>query len=394
VSDTRLIAPPVEVAERTDPGRDPEKQVNEDACRCAETPFGHLAVLCDGMGGHEGGKEASAGAVTAVFRYLAIAPTRPDIPPETRAREVLKDAVAVANQEVFAMGSSTRAARPGSTLVALLVHPRGTVVAHVGDSRCYLVRAGAIRQLTRDHSMVQEMVDAGRLTEEEARVHPDANQITRALGMHPVVQVDESTIAHEKGDVLVLCSDGLSDLVGAAEIRDAVASASPAQSVDVLVDLANARGGHDNVTVMVLRVGAGAHAAEALRTVSLETTEAMAAVAPPSSGTLPGSPASPPTLHMPDGLASPRIPAAPPRRMRRRGPPAAVLGIVLGVVGIVGAGAVLVLVLTPSTERSDVPGLSLPVVLPAASLAPTPQEDGSAADAGPRVRRYRNRPHR
>ena len=247
----QITLPVVEIAERSDPGRDPTKQINEDAYGHRETPFGVLAVVCDGMGGHKGGREASTTAVAAIFEAFESA--APGTPP----RDVLRDAVRAANQRVRGITVSDEAAggRPGSTVVAVLVGSAGTEVAHVGDSRVLLVQQGQVAQLTRDHSMVQEMVAAKLLTPEQALVHPDANRITRALGIDDDVQVEmrAQPIAHVAGDSFVLCSDGLTDLVEVAEILQIVSSDPPAQAVGKLVDLANARGGHDNITVVIVR---------------------------------------------------------------------------------------------------------------------------------------------
>src|SRR5262249_3133738 len=155
----------VDVALRTDPGRDPEKQVNEDACAEVATRFGHLVIVCDGMGGHAGGKEASELAVRTVRDVFEHAQDG------TAPRDVLGNAAREANRRVFGMTTPDEAdqgGRPGSTLVAVLVHPGGVEVAHVGDSRAYLVHAGQVFQLTKDHSMVQRMVDDGLLTPEQA----------------------------------------------------------------------------------------------------------------------------------------------------------------------------------------------------------------------------------
>jgi serine/threonine protein phosphatase PrpC len=402
VSDTQLLVPSVEVAQRSDPGRDPEKQVNEDACRHAETPFGQLSVLCDGMGGHEGGREASNLALDSVFRYVAAAGARPDIAPEVRAREVLRDAIALANHEVFAMSAAKGAARPGSTIVAALLHPLGTDVAHVGDSRCYLLHKGNIRQVTRDHSMVQELVDAGALTAEQAAVHPDANKITRALGMAAKIDVDvqRNAVAHEAGDTFVLCSDGLSDLVTPADILRIVSASAPAQAVNELVDLANARGGHDNVTVMILRARENARTSSLSESAVLARTETMPAVAPPSSGKPPPSVPSSKTIPMGEGVPPAALPLPLPHVPRRRGSATMAIGIVLGLVGVGAVAAVVALEVAPHNDSNAVPGLSLSAVLPASSSAPDDgthvdvPADGGAAEPGGRTRHYKKRPRK
>jgi len=404
VADTKLLLPVVEVASYSDPGRDPDKQVNEDACRHGETPFGQLSVLCDGMGGHEGGREASNLAVESVFRYFSVAAERADIPPGLRAREVLKDAVAMANHDVFALSAAKGASRPGSTLVAALLHPLGTDVAHVGDSRCYLVHDGHIRQVTRDHSMVQQLVDAGVLTQDQAAAHPDANMITRALGMAEAVEVElqRHAVAHEPGDVFVLCSDGLSDLVDPNDILRIVEQAPMARAAKELVDLANARGGHDNITVMVMRAREAARPSTTAisERAMLARTENMPVVVPPSSGDLlPPSGPSSKTLPM-DGAVAP-VPLPPiAHAPRRRKSPAVVIGVVLGLVGVGAVAAVIALQVAPHSDPNAVPGLALSAVLPASSLSPAAdsQPDASAdaanADAGGRVRRFKKRPRK
>ena len=182
--------PAVEYAERSDPGRDPSKQVNEDACGRRETRLGHLCVVCDGMGGHAAGREAAELALATIFETFEQAPE--DAAPAT----VLRAAIEEASRRVHAMPTSEVAlGRPGSTVVAVLMHAQGTEVAHVGDSRAYLVHEGQIFRVTRDHSIVQEMVDRGLLTLQQAAHHPDANRITRALGMAPEVEADAAAAA-------------------------------------------------------------------------------------------------------------------------------------------------------------------------------------------------------
>lgn len=244
----------VDFAELSDPGRDPSKQVNEDASGYAETPIGHLAVVCDGMGGHEAGREAAQAAVRCIIE------TARGQSPSVLPGLVLKHAIERAGRAVYALGGAAQAAhRPGSTCVAVLIHPGGAEVAHAGDSRAYLVRGEQIERLTRDHSMVQELVEARMLTPEQALAHPDANQITRALGIAPEVAVDvrPEPLGLAAGDVLLLASDGLTDLVADPEIFEVVrrrVQNGTAAVCQELVALANARGGHDNVTALVLSI--------------------------------------------------------------------------------------------------------------------------------------------
>ncbi|MFO0548884.1 MAG: protein phosphatase 2C domain-containing protein [Polyangiaceae bacterium] len=245
----------IEVAQQSDPGRDPNKQINEDSCGYSQTRFGHLVVLCDGMGGHYGGQEASRRAITTIFEEMekAAATLSP--------AQALKHAVEVAGRRVYELGGPPEnKVRPGSTVVAMILHDAGVDVAHVGDSRAYVIRSGQIYPLTRDHSMVQAMIDAGFLTEEQAIGHPDANKITRALGMKPEVDVELRPEPMElfPGDLLITSSDGLTDLALARDIlgatRQALASGNVEHACKQLVRMANDRGGHDNITVQMVRV--------------------------------------------------------------------------------------------------------------------------------------------
>jgi protein phosphatase len=245
----------LEVGSCTDPGREPSKQINEDAAFARETPHGHLAVVCDGMGGHVGGREASHLAVETIFR------TFDEAPAGVAPAELLARSIKAANHAVHSRGQSTpELSKMGSTCVAVLSHAGGTEVAHVGDSRVYLITQGQAYQVTKDHSLVQRLVDANMLTPEEASNHPNANQITNALGMRPDVDVEvrPQPFPYVPGDTFLLCSDGLSDELGPADFLQILA---PYPTLDVaarqLVDLANARGGHDNITVVLVRVPGG-----------------------------------------------------------------------------------------------------------------------------------------
>jgi protein phosphatase len=244
----------LDFAELSDPGLDPTKQTNEDCSGEAVTPLGHVAVVCDGMGGHAGGREASRAAVDTILETLGQA--GPDEPPQ----QAVSDAIRAAGRAVHALGGTApRDLRPGSTCVLALVSERGLLVAHVGDSRAHLLRGESVIRLTRDHSLVQQMLDAGVLTPEDAVGHPEANRITRALGMTAQVEPESSPewLALRPGDVVLLASDGLTDLVEDRELGMLTRTHAPAGLETVcqkLVELANLRGGHDNITVQLVRV--------------------------------------------------------------------------------------------------------------------------------------------
>ncbi|MFI5056443.1 MAG: protein phosphatase 2C domain-containing protein, partial [Actinomycetota bacterium] len=172
----------------------------------------------------------------------------------------LEDEVREANRIVFARaGEDERYAGMGTTLTAVLASPEAIHLAHVGDSRAYLARAGALRQLTRDHTLVDRMVQAGEITRDEAEVHPHRNVLLRALGTEPKVNVDADDIGMLEGDRVVLCSDGLTTMVTEDQIL-AILDATvgkPQDAADRLVRAANRAGGIDNITVIVLDVEAG-----------------------------------------------------------------------------------------------------------------------------------------
>ena len=245
----------IEWGQASGPGLDPAKRVNEDSCGYAETPFGHLFVICDGMGGHAGGKQASDIAIRTIFDHL----TR--TPQSVTPQRVLVDAIQEAARRVYEFGGPpANQQRPGSTCVAVLLHDGSMDVAHVGDSRAYAIRGNQIYRLTRDHSMVQELLDGGVISEQEAIGHPDSNKITRALGMTPDVDVElrQDPMELYDGDIFVLASDGLTDLARNDDILLTVTEYLKSNDVTAvcneLVALANRRGGHDNITVQVVRV--------------------------------------------------------------------------------------------------------------------------------------------
>lgn len=221
----------------------------------------NLFVVCDGMGGHVGGEYASAIAVNTVEEVLSSLESDPDAGPAVdddpieRTREKLRYSIRLAGKRIF----EKAAAEPeykgmGTTALVLLVDRGNFFIAHVGDSRGYLLRDGRIEQLTEDHSLVNEKIKAGVLTVEEARNHKLRNIITRSLGYMEEVEIDIHMRAVRRGDRFLLCSDGLSNLVSTAEIGEALARNTPQEAARGLIALACDRGGDDNVTVVCVRV--------------------------------------------------------------------------------------------------------------------------------------------
>lgn len=227
----------------TDTGR--RRMQNEDAFVC-DPP---LYAVADGMGGAQAGELASRLAAATLEERAA------GLVGEETVTELIREA----NDRIYrhALGDPA-AAGMGTTVTALLVDEvAGTIaVGHVGDSRAYLVRDGALEQLTADHSLVAELVRTGRLTPEEAEQHPHRSVITRALGTEPDVEVDTFTVAAEPGDLYLICSDGLSSMIRDDEILSVVAAAEahPDSVAERLVDAANRAGGEDNVTVVVFEI--------------------------------------------------------------------------------------------------------------------------------------------
>ncbi|MBL9013033.1 MAG: serine/threonine-protein phosphatase [Myxococcales bacterium] len=237
----------------TDVGRGREQ--NEDSCGEVATAGGELLVVCDGMGGHENGEVASRIAVDAILQIFQNSPS-------SDPAERLKNGFLVANQRILAHAEKAGLDGMGTTAVAAFVKDGEAWIAHVGDSRCYHLRGEAVLWRTLDHTRVQKMIDRGILTPEQAKTHEDANVVTRALGFARGEEQPEPDISAARelrdGDLLLLCSDGLFDLVKDEEIAELGSEDEPAEAAQRLVDLANRRGGHDNITVSLLRYGAAA----------------------------------------------------------------------------------------------------------------------------------------
>ena len=249
----------------SDVGR--KRRTNEDSLAIA-SDLG-LFVVADGMGGHAAGEVASRLAVESIERHISGSDPRkePTVPASFRtvreeeaslpapARRVL-NAIRLANQEIVrSVRRNSSQKGMGTTVVIAYVHGGRAYVGHVGDSRAYLLRGGAIRQLTVDHTFVNEQVRAGTLTADEARRHPARNILTRAVGSQEEVEPDIVEEVLQSGDFVLLCSDGLTTMMEDPEIlRTVLARPDDLQAgCRALVDLANERGGDDNVTVVLVR---------------------------------------------------------------------------------------------------------------------------------------------
>jgi PPM family protein phosphatase len=228
----------------TDVGR---MRTNNEDSYLSERP---VAAVADGMGGHNAGEVASAIAIEELTALKGMGPW----PNERAATDDLKQAIVRANRRIREMAAGDRELNGmGTTLVAVLEDGDSVHLANVGDSRAYLLRQGELTQVTVDHTLVQELVDDGRLSPKDAERHPQRSMITRALGVDRQVEIDLFTYKLLPGDRLVLCSDGLSDVLKPAEIRNALLRVrDPQKAAERLVALAVEGGGPDNVTVIVI----------------------------------------------------------------------------------------------------------------------------------------------
>jgi PPM family protein phosphatase len=218
-------------------------------------PRGSLFMVADGMGGAAAGELASAMAADIIHRHLATAWAQDSEVSAARFAFRMKEAVELANQQIYSYAREHPDVRGmGTTVTAAGVFGNELYLTQIGDSRGYLIRNGVAFQLTRDQSLTQRLVDAGELTEEEAEQSERRNIILQALGPDPRVKVDLSRQALQRGDTLILCSDGLSGVVRREEVSQLVAELGDLASLcSALIDLANDRGGPDNVTVVAVR---------------------------------------------------------------------------------------------------------------------------------------------
>lgn len=211
------------------------------------------AVVCDGMGGAAGGNVASSLAVKVVSDYITI--SFRDHMEEHSAKAVLKSALLSANSEVFEQAMENPDLRGmGTTCIAAVIVGGRVCLAHVGDSRAYLIEEDGIRQLTVDHTVVQQMLENGQLTQEQVKTHPNRNIITRALGVVLEVAIDYVEEPFPEGTALVICTDGLTSYVEADEIEETLRK-MPERFCDEMIGLAKERGGADNITVVLMRAG-------------------------------------------------------------------------------------------------------------------------------------------
>ncbi len=248
----------LEVVTATDPGM--VRSHNEDSIG-TDAEIG-LAVLADGMGGYNAGEVASGIAVAMLSTEMKQAlenhePHAIDSTGETLAEKFVRENSAKANAAIYQTAKSQpQYAGMGTTLVVALFFDNRMTVGHIGDSRLYRLRGDAFEQVTRDHSLLQEQIDSGMITKEQARYSQNKNLVTRAVGIDPEVETEVHTYSVEPGDIYLLCSDGLSDMVQDEDIHSTLSmlQSNLPLAATQLVQLANDSGGRDNISVILVRV--------------------------------------------------------------------------------------------------------------------------------------------
>lgn len=240
----------MKIVAKTDRGK--VRATNQDAYSVGEFP-GEVAwaVVCDGMGGAAGGNIASALAVKVINERVN-ASYNPHMK-ENSVKNMLESALIAANLEVYNLSvERSELNGMGTTVVCAVVKDGQAYIAYAGDSRAYISSGGKLTQITVDHSIVQDLVNKGKITSEEAAVHPNRNIITRALGVQDTIDVDFIQVDFMPGDILILCTDGLSNYVTSDEISEEVKDGKYYAFADRLVKKANLNGGGDNITVVAL----------------------------------------------------------------------------------------------------------------------------------------------
>ena len=241
---------------RTDPGL--ARENNEDSVTVDEPT--RLGILADGMGGYNAGEVASGMATTFIKselgRWLAQAGRHANSREVRRAMEICVDN---ANRSIFnAANSNPQYSGMGTTLVVGVFQDGRLMLGHIGDSRCYRLRAAQLEQITKDHSLLQEQMDAGLITPEQAATSTNKNLVTRALGVEDAVLLEVNEHKVEPGDLFLMCSDGLSDMLDDEAIAQILSSEGSLEQKSVqLIDAANANGGRDNISVLLAQANSG-----------------------------------------------------------------------------------------------------------------------------------------
>jgi serine/threonine protein phosphatase PrpC len=244
----------VQMGEKTDVGRVRRRNEDDRGWWVPNDPYeaqrkGYLYLVADGMGGHLAGDRASELAVSAISKVYYEYPS-------TDVEESLCLAMEAANQRIHEEAMDSTKAKMGTTAVCVVIRGNELYIAHVGDSRAYLARGQAMQRLTQDHSWVEDQVRAGLISQEDARTHPQRNVITRSLGSQAEVAIDTQRRLLQQGDIILLCTDGLSGTVRDEQLQEIILSQEPQAACEQLIATANENGGPDNITAIVIKVEA------------------------------------------------------------------------------------------------------------------------------------------
>ena len=240
----------MKIASKTDIGK--VRNTNQDSYAAGEMLDGTAwAVVCDGMGGANGGNIASANAVKIISEYISS--SYHEEMGSNSIKTLLQSALYGANVRLYDMSKTIESLNGMGTTVVSAIISNGTAhIAHAGDSRAYLIHEGKLSQITKDHSIVQSMVDKGQITPEEAKNHPNKNVITRALGVDEDIKIEYNELSFTPDDCILICTDGLPNFVSDEDIEEIISSHEFYDYPKVLIDRANSNGGGDNITIVLL----------------------------------------------------------------------------------------------------------------------------------------------
>ena len=229
-----------------------KRNINQDYIFCSEDEVGslpNLFIVADGMGGHNAGDYAAQFCAKSVVSTVAESKEKTLI-------GVLGSAIKKANEDLIKQAANKEEYEGmGTTFVAACIQDHNLIVANVGDSRLYIINENIIKQITEDHSLVEAMIKNGEIERKDARLHPNKNVITRALGANPNVNIDFFEVNLEEGDIVLMCSDGLSNMLEDEEIKSIIDTCSndPKKAANKLLDKANINGGKDNIAIIIIK---------------------------------------------------------------------------------------------------------------------------------------------
>lgn len=242
---------------RSDPGR--EREGNEDKFFISTKSRLKLFAVADGMGGHPGGEVASAIAIEVLRDFtegkIPVANNNwLSLPPAEEIINIVRELIFISNKRIRELADASLEGM-GTTLTMAVISGELITIGHIGDSRAYLITSDRIRQLTEDHSLVVELIKSGQIDEKEALSHPQRHVLTRALGIEPEPEADIFQLRFEPSAYLLLCTDGLTSLVGTEELYQIIVEKgnNPRSTIDYLIELSNQRGGYDNITAVLIK---------------------------------------------------------------------------------------------------------------------------------------------